>query len=84
MEFRCGARLGARGGAAASGTRNVILLDADKPMRCAIVDRASMVPGRPVQGPAIIEEDASTVLLLEGDRAVLAPTGEIIIDIGVN
>jgi hypothetical protein len=35
-----------------------------------------------VNGPAIIEEDASTVLLLDGDRASIALTGEIIIDIG--
>ncbi len=76
------ADLNAGGGSAS--TRDVILTDANIPVRCTIVDRASMVPGRPVEGPAIIEEDASTVLLLEGDRAVLAPTGEIIIDIGVN
>jgi N-methylhydantoinase A len=63
-------------------TREVILTDASRPVRCAIVPRASLAVGEAVNGPAIIEEDASTVLLLEGDRATLAPTGEIIIDIG--
>ncbi len=68
--------------AATTVTRDVILTDAKRPVRCTIVARASLAVGEVVNGPAIIEEDASTVLLLDGDRATLAPTGEIIIDIG--
>jgi N-methylhydantoinase A len=65
-------------------TRDVYLSDAKKPTRCAIYDRDSLAPGRHVVGPAIIEESASTVLLQEGDEAVICPTGEILISIGGN
>jgi N-methylhydantoinase A len=49
---------------------------------CAIYDRDSLPPGSLVRGPAIIEEHASTALLLAGDVAQVAPSGEIVISIG--
>jgi N-methylhydantoinase A len=69
------------GTGAAPGSRSVFLDDAHVPVRCAIYDRSALAPGECVRGPAIIEEDASTVLLLEGDRATICPDGEILIDI---
>jgi N-methylhydantoinase A len=67
-----------------STTRDVFLTDATKPTRCAIYQRDALAPGAIVKGPAIIEESATTALLLEGDEATVAPTGEIIITIGGN
>ena len=64
------------------GQREVYLADARRPTRCAIYDRSALAPGRPIAGPAIIEESASTVLLQEGDTAEICPTGEILISIG--
>jgi N-methylhydantoinase A len=60
------------------------LSDARKPTRCMVHDRPSLTPGRTISGPAIIEESASTVLLQEGDQAVICPSGEILISIGGN
>ena len=73
------------GGATAKPVyRDVYLSDAKKPTRCAIYQRDALAPGVKVQGPAIIEESATTALLQEGDEATICPTGEIIITIGGN
>jgi N-methylhydantoinase A len=81
MEFKSGTV----GGATAKPThRDVYLSDAKKPTRCAIYQRDALSPGAKVQGPAIIEESATTALLQEGDEATICPTGEIIITIGGN
>ena len=62
-------------------SRDVILDDPRHPVRCAIYDRATLSPRARIEGPAIIEEDATTVLLLPSDSAVVHPTGEIVIEI---
>jgi N-methylhydantoinase A len=81
MEFKAGIV----GGTAAKPVhRDVYLNDAKKPTRCTIYQRDALAPGAKVQGPAIIEESASTALLQDGDEATVAPTGEIIITIGGN
>jgi N-methylhydantoinase A len=81
MEFKPGIV----GSAAAKPVnRDVYLSDAKKPTRCTVYQRDALAPGTKVQGPAIIEESASTALLQEGDEATIAPTGEIIITIGGN
>ncbi len=69
---------------AAPRQREIYLADARTPTRCAIYDRATLESGCRVSGPAIIEESASTVLLQEGDEAVICPSGEILISIGGN
>ncbi len=69
---------------AAPRQRDVFLANARVPTRCAIYDRVALEPGRRISGPAIIEESASTVLLQEGDEAVIVPSGEILISIGGN
>jgi N-methylhydantoinase A len=86
MEFKPGAAGGnTSGGATAKPSyRDVYLSDAKKPTRCTIYQRDALAPGTKVQGPAIIEESASTALLQEGDEATICPTGEIIITIGGN
>lgn len=81
MEFRP-PKVG--GAEKAPRSRDVYLSDARKPTRCTIYDRNSLAPGRQIKGPAIIEESASTVLLQDGDEAMICPTGEILISIGGN
>jgi N-methylhydantoinase A len=80
-------RLPVRANAATNGSpvpkrRDVYLESAAAPVACAIYDRATLREGIVIDGPAIIEEDASTVLVLAGDRATLLATGEILIEIG--
>jgi N-methylhydantoinase A len=84
MEFKPGSTGGhAGGGGDRKPThRDVYLNDAKIPTRCAIYQRHALAPGAIVQGPAIIEESATTSLLLEGDEATIVSTGEIIIAIG--
>ena len=43
--------------------------------------RSELAPGSSLQGPAIIEEAASTTVVLPLDRVTLAPTGELIVRI---
>jgi N-methylhydantoinase A len=64
-------------------TRPVVLDDPRAPVNVPIYRRAELAAGSTVEGPAILEDSASTVLMLAGDRAVILPTGEIVIDIGV-
>lgn len=44
--------------------------------------RSELAPGSSLDGPAIIEEAASTTVALPQDRVTVAPTGELIIQIG--
>jgi N-methylhydantoinase A len=64
-------------------TRAVYLDDPHAPVNVPIHRRAALPPGSVIDGPAILEDSASTVLLLARDRAVILETGEIVIDIGV-
>ena len=62
--------------------RDVCLDDPRKPVKCPIYDREALPSGYTVQGPAIIEEYATTTYLSFGDSATICPFGEIIINVG--
>jgi N-methylhydantoinase A len=62
--------------------RDVCLDDPHKPVNCPIYDREALPVGYTVQGPAIIEEYATTTYLSYGDSATICPLGEIIISVG--
>jgi N-methylhydantoinase A len=64
-----------------TGSREVYLLDNQHPVDVPIYWRSRMQVGSEIVGPAVIEEYASTALLLPGDILHCAPTGELIIDI---
>ena len=83
LRERLNMRVGAIKRAIKARTRQVYFADAKTRIACAIHDRASLESGTTIIGPAIIEEDACTTLLLPGDRGTIAPMGDIIIDIGV-
>jgi N-methylhydantoinase A len=51
---------------------------ADTPVYC----RAELAPGTKFNGPAIIEEPASTTVVLPNDQLEVAASGELVIRIG--
>ncbi len=71
-----------QGGQVTRGHREVYLNDPKKPVTCPIYGRETLPAGYTVEGPAIIEEYASTTYLSYGDRATICPYGEITITVG--
>jgi N-methylhydantoinase A len=74
----------ARGAAedARIGTRPIHLDGTDTPTDCAVYRRDYLAAGARVAGPCVIEEYASTTVLLPGDVMTVAATGEMIIQVG--
>jgi N-methylhydantoinase A len=64
------------------GHRDIYLNDPRKPVTCVIYHREALPAGVTVNGPAIIEEYATTTYLSYGDSATICPFGEIIITVG--
>jgi N-methylhydantoinase A len=62
--------------------RAVYVDDAGAPLHCPIYDRAALPAGCTVEGPAIVEEYATTTLLLRGDRASVTPSQELLVAVG--
>jgi N-methylhydantoinase A len=65
---------------AAVGKRPVVF-DAD-PVDCPVYRRESLDSGERIEGPAIIQEYASTTALFPQDRAEVAASGELLIHVG--
>ena len=67
---------------ATRGTRPVYFVGAtiDTP----VIDRAALVAGNRLAGPAVIEEYASTTVLFPGDRLTVDRHGNLVIDIARN
>jgi N-methylhydantoinase A len=64
------------------GYREVFFDDPKVPLKCPIHDREALPAGHVVEGPAVIEEYASTTPLSRGDTATVSASGEIIITVG--
>ncbi len=64
-------------------TRAVVFDDADGPLAARIVWRPSLPAGAKVEGPAVIEEPNSTILLHPGDRAVVSDAGHLVISVAL-
>ena len=62
--------------------REVFLDDARKPALCPIYWRAALGAGARIKGPALIEEHGTTTVLFDTDRCTVAPSGELVIDVG--
>jgi N-methylhydantoinase A len=75
-------KLGAGKGAKPMRRREVFLDDARKPVLCPIYWRAALGAGVRIKGPALIEEHGTTTVLFETDRCTVAPSGELVIDVG--
>jgi len=66
---------------AIKGYRDVYLSDPRRPVKCPIYNRDALPAGYTVEGPAIIEEYASTTCLSYGDRATICPYGELSVEV---
>lgn len=64
--------------------KRMIYLESEKATEFLIYRREKLEPGNQIIGPAIIQEYASTSVLLPGDTARVAETGEILINIEGN
>ena len=62
--------------------RPVRLDDWETPVDCPIYRRDALPAGRAFEGPALIQEPASTTVLFAGDRCEVAGTGELIVSVG--
>jgi N-methylhydantoinase A len=67
-------------GPALLGTR-AIIFNADA-IDCRVYRRESLAPGERIEGPAVIQEYASTTLLFPQDQAEVTPTRELLIHVG--
>jgi N-methylhydantoinase A len=71
---------------AATGTatsrRPVYFRETSAPIDCTVHFRHSLKPGDQFEGPALVQEYASTTVLYSGDVCTVAATGELVISIG--
>jgi N-methylhydantoinase A len=65
------------------GRRPVYLSGAKKPVICPVYARDTLNGGVRISGPALIEEHGTTTVLYQGDVCRAAPSGELIISVGV-
>jgi len=63
------------------GTREIHLDDAARATACAVYRREKLTPAAEIEGPAVIEEYASTTVLFPGDELRVADTGELIVTV---
>jgi N-methylhydantoinase A len=52
------------------------------PIEAPVYAREELPAGHQITGPALIEEYASTTVIFEGDRLTVAPSLELLIDLG--
>ncbi len=62
--------------------RRIVDFDEDGHQESTIYERDNLIPGKPILGPAVIEEPAATTVVYPGQRAVIDEIGNILIEIG--
>jgi N-methylhydantoinase A len=67
---------------ALKGYRDVVVAESSEKVKCPIYEREAIPMGETLEGPAIIEEYASTSFLSLGDKASVSEFNDIIITIG--
>ena len=70
------------GGGPAPIARRAVVFDTEA-VDCPVYRRESLSPGERIDGPAIIQEYASTTVLFPQDRAETAAGGELMVHVGV-
>ncbi len=50
--------------------------------QASVWDRASLLPGTVIEGPALVEEDSSTLVIPPGARSEVRPSGSIVMVLG--
>jgi len=68
-------------GKAEPASRRKVWFEADKAEDTPVYDRATLMPGDMIAGPAVIEQLDSTTLLFPGDRANVDPYLNLIVEI---
>jgi len=69
--------------AAAPGARErAVYFESTGAVRCPVFQRAELVEGQPLEGPAIVEEYASTTVIHPGDAATLDAHGCLVVRTG--
>ncbi len=64
--------------------RPVYFEDSSEPADCPVYNRNDLRPGDKFNGPALVQEYASTTVIFSDDNCVVADTGELIISVGVS
>ena len=64
--------------------RKVYFQEAEGFIDTPVYERSSLAPGMRIQGPMLIEEHASTTVVLPGDVMEVSPFGDLVITIGRN
>jgi N-methylhydantoinase A len=75
-------RLARRAAAKPLRRRDVYLAASRTPIACPVYQRGDLGAGARIKGPALIEEHGTTTVLFGQDRCTVAPSGELIIDVG--
>jgi len=73
----------AKGAAIPAGERQAYFSSAERPLAAKVYRREALGAGAEVTGPALIQEHGTTTVLFENDRCKVAPSGELIVTIGV-
>jgi N-methylhydantoinase A len=61
--------------------RDVIFTDPAKPVPARILWRPALPAGFTLEGPAVIEEPNSTILIHPGDQVTVDPSGHLVVDL---
>ncbi|MEN3279049.1 MAG: N-methylhydantoinase [Solirubrobacteraceae bacterium] len=67
---------------AATASAEVHVGSSGDAVEARVLQRDTLAPGSVLEGPALIEEYGSTTVLFAGDRCAVAPTLELLIEVG--
>jgi N-methylhydantoinase A len=70
-----------KSGKAEASSRREVWFEPDKAQDTPVYDRAALMPGDTIAGPAVIEQLDSTTLLFPGDRATVDPHLNLMVEI---
>src|SRR3546814_11632415 len=68
----------------ATKTRRAYFPEAGGYVPCDVYQRASLPTGYRLEGPALIDEDETTTVLLPGDVCEVTSSGNLLVSIGVS
>jgi N-methylhydantoinase A len=69
------------GGSAVKGQRPAFFRSAGGFVETTVYDRSRLVVGQEFEGPAVVEEEGSTLVVGPGARASVAPTGNLVVSL---
>jgi len=69
----------AAGGSAVKGTRPAYFPEPRGFAETTVYDRARLAPGAEIRGPAVVEEEGSTLVIGPGGTGRVAPSGNIVV-----